>query len=369
MVEAARKSDRICQVGTQSRSNPGMREAIAYVHGGGIGKVSVAYGTCYKSRPSIGDIGRREGEQPVPKTMDYDLWCGPAKVIPPKRNNPKDKFGTVHYNWHWIWEYGNGDLGNQGVHEMDKARWGLNVGLPTSVVSAGGRFGYEDDGETANTQLCLFEYPGDAPDLRGPRAADQAVQGGRGRQHLHRRQGLRRLPELRQRGGVRPGRQRRQEVLRRRRPAPLRQLRQGRAQPQDRRTSTATSKRDTSRPRCATWPTSATGSAAKRRWRRRPSAFAAPEEAAEALGRMKDHLKENGVDLAKAKGRVGPKLAFDAKAEKFTGGEAGEANKMLTREYRKGFDINEASLTGNRAEREAHPLSRVGFVHVDRSCG
>jgi predicted dehydrogenase len=156
MTTAARKYKRICQVGTQSRSNPGMRDAIAFVKSGKIGKVDLAIGLCYKGRPSIGDTGIKSGEQPPPETMDYDLWCGPAPLKAPKR---KTKNGTVHYDWHWIWDFGNGDLGNQGVHEMDKARWGLGkTTMPASVFSAGGRFGYVDDGETANTQLCVFDY-------------------------------------------------------------------------------------------------------------------------------------------------------------------------------------------------------------------
>src|SRR5438445_67555 len=88
--------------------------------------------------------------------MDYDLWCGPAPLKMPHRNT---SFGTVHYDWHWTWDYGNGDLGNQGIHEMDKARWGLGKNeLPRSVVSVGGRFGYVDDGQTANTQICVYDY-------------------------------------------------------------------------------------------------------------------------------------------------------------------------------------------------------------------
>ncbi|HEY1186410.1 MAG TPA: Gfo/Idh/MocA family oxidoreductase [Gemmata sp.] len=156
MTAAARKYKRICQVGTQSRSNPGMRDAIAYVRGGKLGKVDLAIGLCYKPRGSIGDTGLKEGEQAPPKTMDYDLWCGPAPLTMPKR---KTKAGTVHYDWHWIWDFGNGDLGNQGVHEMDKARWGLGkTTLPDTAFSFGGRFGYVDDGETANSQFCLFGY-------------------------------------------------------------------------------------------------------------------------------------------------------------------------------------------------------------------
>lgn len=152
MVEAARKYNRICQTGTQSRSMPGMRQAIEYVRSGELGKVEIARGLCYKPRGSIGKVN---GEQPIPKTCDYDLWCGPAPKKPLRRKN-------LHYDWHWVWDYGNGDLGNQGIHEMDKARWGLGKNeMPKSVVSVGGRFGYVDDGETANTQICVFDY-GDA---------------------------------------------------------------------------------------------------------------------------------------------------------------------------------------------------------------
>src|SRR5262249_31126675 len=95
------------------------------------------------------------GPQPIPESINYDLWCGPAPVKPLMRKK-------LHYDWHWFWDYGNGDLGNQGIHEMDKARWGLGKNeLPRSVISVGGRFGYVDDGETANTQICVFDY-GDA---------------------------------------------------------------------------------------------------------------------------------------------------------------------------------------------------------------
>ena len=148
IVEAARKYNKMCQCGTQSRSNPGMRQAMDFIHQGGIGKVSLARGLCYKKRGSIGKV---DGPQTPPATCDYDLWCGPAPVKPLMRKR-------LHYDWHWQWDYGNGDLGNQGIHEMDKARWGLNKNeLPRSVVSLGGRWGYVDDGQTANTQVCVFD--------------------------------------------------------------------------------------------------------------------------------------------------------------------------------------------------------------------
>lgn len=152
IVESARKLGKICQTGTQSRSAKGMQDAIGYVRSGKIGTVKLAHGLCYKPRGSIGKVDK---ETPIPKTCDYNLWCGPAPMTPLMRKR-------LHYDWHWVWATGNGDLGNQGIHEMDKARWGLGkMELPKSVVSVGGRVGYVDDGETANTQVCFFDY-GDA---------------------------------------------------------------------------------------------------------------------------------------------------------------------------------------------------------------
>src|SRR6266481_6553718 len=149
IVEAARKYNRICQAGTQSRASKCIQEGIKYLHDGKLGKIHLARGLCYKRRQSIGKV---DGPQPPPATVDYDLWCGPAAKLPIMRKR-------FHYDWHWQWDYGNGDLGNQGIHEMDKARWGLGKDtLPLRAYSLGGRFGYEDDGETANTQLCFFDW-------------------------------------------------------------------------------------------------------------------------------------------------------------------------------------------------------------------
>lgn len=149
MVETARKLGKICQTGTQSRSNKGMREIIEYVHSGKLGKITLSKGFCYKPR---GTIGKSDGPCKIPEGLNVDLWIGPA----PSTTIVRKRF---HYDWHWFWAYGNGDLGNQGIHEMDKARWGLNKNeLPKRAFSFGGRFGYEDDGETANTQLCYFDW-------------------------------------------------------------------------------------------------------------------------------------------------------------------------------------------------------------------
>jgi len=148
MVETARKHKRICQTGTQSRSSRGMREAMAFLHEGQIGKVTLARGLCYKRRGSIG----AKGEYAVPEHIDIDLWTGPAPLAKLTRPN-------LHYDWHWQWPYGNGDLGNQGIHQMDLARWGLGVTeLSQGIVSYGGRLGYEDAGETANTQVVIHDF-------------------------------------------------------------------------------------------------------------------------------------------------------------------------------------------------------------------
>ena len=148
VVQAARKYNRICQTGTQSRSSPGLKSLMDFLHAGKIGDISVARGLCYKRRPSIGPRGVYD----VPPNVNYDLWCGPAPMGPLTR--PK-----FHYDWHWQWDFGNGDLGNQGIHQMDLARWGLGEkALAQSVFSYGGRFGYEDAGETANTQIVVHDY-------------------------------------------------------------------------------------------------------------------------------------------------------------------------------------------------------------------
>jgi predicted dehydrogenase len=147
-VEASRKYKRICQVGTQCRSNPGMRQFMEYVQSGKIGDVKVGRGLCYKRRDSIGP----KGEYEVPAAVNYNLWSGPAQILPVTRQR-------FHYDWHWIWAYGNGDLGNQGIHQMDLARWGLGVKeLCKATFSYGGRFAYEDAGETANTQVVVHDY-------------------------------------------------------------------------------------------------------------------------------------------------------------------------------------------------------------------
>jgi len=151
LVRAVKKYNRICQHGSQWRSNPGMLEAMKHLRDGTIGDVYMARALCYKWRASIG----RASEEPVPAGVNYDLWTGPAPLKPFTRNR-------FHYNWHWIWDTGNGEVGNQAIHEIDIARAGLGVGFPTSVSAMGGHFMFEDDQETPNTLNATFCF--DAPD-------------------------------------------------------------------------------------------------------------------------------------------------------------------------------------------------------------
>ena len=147
-LEQARvKYDRICQAGTQSRSNKATQEAIKYIQDGNIGKVLLARGLCYKRRKTIGHFE----DSPTPPGVAYDIWLGPAPARPFNKNR-------FLYEWHWNWDYGNGDVGNQGVHQMDIARWALGKQLPTSAIGLGGRFGYQDDGQTPNTMLSVADY-------------------------------------------------------------------------------------------------------------------------------------------------------------------------------------------------------------------
>jgi predicted dehydrogenase len=147
IIAAARKYNRIVQQGSQSRSSPALQEAVEKMRSGEFGEIYMARGLCYKWRDTIG----RTPASPVPTGVDYDLWTGPA----PKREFTKNRF---HYNWHWFWDTGNGDLGNQGIHEVDIARWGLGVTHPTKVSAIGGKFMFDDDQETPNTISASFEF-------------------------------------------------------------------------------------------------------------------------------------------------------------------------------------------------------------------
>jgi len=147
IIEAARKYNRIVQAGTQYRSDEGLAEAARYIHEGNLGKVLWGHVPWYERRGSIGKVAPH-----TPDWLDYDLYCGPAPVKPLRRKK-------LHYDWHWVWSTGTGDLGNSGIHAFDVCRWFAGYeGLPPRAICIGGRFGVDDAGETPNTQLTVLDY-------------------------------------------------------------------------------------------------------------------------------------------------------------------------------------------------------------------
>jgi len=327
-VEAARKYDRIVQHGTQNRSSDAWDRVVQAIASGTYGKLKVARALCYKKRDSIGI----KPDGTPPPELDYNLWQGPAQE---HAFNPN----YVHYNWHWFWDYGNGDIGNQGVHEMDKARWMIpGATLPKTVISLGGRFGYADQGQTPNTQVAMLDY-GDAQiifEVRGLKTDKfQGLDVGN-IAHLEAGtivrdqffpKGSAKGEPLPQTGSTRgPGggnhfanfiaavrsRQRSDlnaEILEGHYSAALCHLanisyRLGEAVSFDSKTK----------------------------------AFGDDKEAYETFARMEEHLSgTNGLKLAGQDYRLGRKLTIDAKTERFV--DDPEADKLLTRNYRAPFVV------------------------------
>jgi predicted dehydrogenase len=333
MQATARKYNKICQVGTQSRSNPGMREAIAYVESGKLGKVDLAIGLCYKPRGSIGKVSQPTAP---PASMDYDLWCGPAAKLPVMR-------AKLHYDWHWVWNTGCGDLGNQGVHEMDKARWGLGKdALPSTTLCAGGRFGYTDDGETANTQLALFDYVDSQLvfEVRGLKTDD--YKGAKVGNIWVGSKGYVVCPSYA--GGVAYDKD----------GAKVAEFKGGGDQHHFDNFVKAVRSRDYKdlNADIAEGHLSAAlchlANIAYRLGAERPigmgGAISTHKPTNEFFAAMMDHLKKNNVDPATAVGRVGA-ITLDPKTQKITACPStttlAKANAMLTREYRKGFELKE----------------------------
>ncbi|HEV3260804.1 MAG TPA: Gfo/Idh/MocA family oxidoreductase [Gemmataceae bacterium] len=329
VVEAARKYNRICQTGTQSRSTAGMREAMDFLRAGKLGKVKVARGLCYKSRPSI---GRTTKDQTPPKTVDYDLWIGPAPMKALHRQH-------LHYDWHWFWDYGNGDLGNQGIHQMDICRWGLGKDeLAKAVISFGGRFGYKDDGETANTQVCVFDY-GDSElifEVRGlPTGPLHRTRVGN---IFHCEDGYLvcsaedygnaavftpdwKKTQTFHKGGDHFGNF--VEAVRSRSPQFLNaDIHEGHLSSALCHLGNISYRLGTLQP-----------------FNKKSRAFGDDKEAYETFARVQEHLKDNAVPLESTDYRLGRRLTLDPKTETFVGDKDAEA--LLTRKYRKGFVVPE----------------------------
>ncbi|MEO6569326.1 MAG: Gfo/Idh/MocA family oxidoreductase [Opitutaceae bacterium] len=344
LVAAAAKYQRVVQCGTQIRSGEAMQEAVAFVRAGNLGKITAARGFCYKPRASI---GKTSGPQPIPASINYDLWTGPAPLTPPRRNSPEK--GPIHYDWHWINAYGNGDIGNQGIHQMDVARWFLGEsGLPRHTLSVGGRLGYEDDGETPNTQAIVHDYA-TAPLIFEVRGLP-SVTGGR---EMDKYRGVSVGNVIDCEGGYvstnsyfaatafdRDGKVVKEfkgtdrqmqnfiDVIRSRKIAQLYgPVKEGHI------SSALCHVGNISH---LIGKTAAPGVILEK--------VKGNAMMAEAYGRMTEHLKANGVDLSKTPATLGMPLALDPAKERFIGEGAAVANALLTRQYRAPYVV--PNLTG-----------------------
>ncbi len=324
MVTAANRYNKIVQVGTMNRSRPAVQAAIKFIRDGGIGKVYMARGLCFKPRPSIGkypDGPMAPGEEyklnleasdtePTYDAaylgkVDYNLWLGPAAERPFNRNR-------FHYNWHWHWDYGNGDTGNQGPHQFDIARWGLGKNEhPVKVSSMGGYYGPESSQETPDTQTSLFEY------------ADGAVLEFATRGQYTNAEGEQTIGNLfyGTEGWVWvDGNGRKWQSYRGRKDEP------GPGSPAE----TTDSGSGGSDPRVLT-------SIETPHYRNFIDALRAGDPKILTCDVLEGHLSSTLPHLANISYRVGRGLQFDGKTERFVNDK--EADALLTREYRKGFEI------------------------------
>jgi predicted dehydrogenase len=325
-VEAARKHQRVVQHGTQQRSSGGTARVIEAIKSGQLGKLLVSRGLCYKPRKSIG----RHPPTPAPNEVDFNLWTGPAPQQPHHKN-------LVHYNWHWFWDFGNGDIGNQGVHEMDAARWAIpGATLPKSVISLGGRFGYSDQGQTPNTQVAVFDF-GETKlvfEVRG--LPTEGLRGEKVGNVFHLEAGTivggRFYPKDSDKPAALP------KVEAKRGPGGgnfgnfIAAVRSRKADDLNADILEGHYSSALCHLANVSYRLGAGGPVDKTK-----SLLSGDKDAAEAVERMKEHLAQNGVALAGLDCRVGRRLAFDPRTERFVGDD--EANKLLTRDYRKPFVV------------------------------
>jgi len=332
-VNAARKYGRIVQTGTQGRSSGAWWEAWDWLKQGNLGKIKVSRALCYKRRDSIGKV---DGPQPIPRGIDYDLWCGPAAKLPLMRSR-------LHYDWHWVWNTGNGDLGNQGIHQMDVARWAIGkMELAPRVMSIGGRLGYVDDGETANTQMVVLDYGGPRIifEVRGlPERA------GSGTMDRLKGQSIGNIIECE--GGYIAGDQAFDRAGK-----PMRKFTGEGFRGGDHFANFIDAVRsrrvsDLNADILEGHLSSALchlGNISYRLGKRSDpeevrAAVARDATALETLDRMEEHLARNGVDIKASRLTVGPPLRFDPKRERFIGNR--QADAMLRRDDRPGFRVPE----------------------------
>jgi predicted dehydrogenase len=323
MVEAARKHKRIVQFGNQSH---GCQTGKMRLEMGDLGKILVVQSSLNRMRTSIGKV---PGPQPVSESIDYDLWTGPAPLEPLRRKN-------LHYDWHWVWPTGTGELGNNGVYPLDACRLALGQGtLPRGVMSIGGRFLFDDDGQTPNTQLALFQYdPGamilfelrNLPSQKGPKTLPTRMRCQRGESKLPGPSG-----KSGDTGGFSAHKGHLYNFL-----SAVRSRRVGdlRADVLEGHLSTALVHMANISYRLGTPHSPAEA---------REALTPRGGDAVEALLRCQEHLAANGVDWSKAKFVVGPWLEMDPQKEQFVGEAklAARANQLLRPPYRKPFVVPE----------------------------
>jgi len=333
-VDLARKHNRIVQHGTQSRSSAAFAEVVEVVRSGKLGRLLVARGLCYKRRDNSGGMVPSIRPVDAPGQLDFNLWTGPAPSRPYHEN-------LVPYRWHWFWDFGNGDIGNQGVHEMDKARWGIaGATLPRSVVCVGGRFGPSDQGQTPNTQIAVFDY-GQTQlifEVRGLSTQNYRGQGVGNIFHLEEGTiaGTTFYPRNSTTSAPLP------RVESRRGPGGGDHFANFIAAVRSRRTA------DLNADILEGHYSSALCHLANISYRLgtdvafnpRTRAFGENQEAYETLARMEEHLRGNQLKLQEMRYRVGRRLTLDAKSESIV--NDAQASRLLTRENRAGFTVNNA---------------------------
>jgi len=350
MVDAARKYNRIVQADLDQRSNEALHKAIEYIQQGNLGKIVLVRGFCYKRRKSMGKVS---GPQKVPESIDYNLWCGPTPMVPLMRRN-------LHYDWHWVWATGCGEIGNNGPHQLDVCRWVLGLtGLPRRVMSIGGRFGYDDDGETPNTQIAFYDCE-PAPiiyEVRGlpTEAAASAMDVYRARSNT----GV-----VMQSGRAGPGPNTgvvvqcengyvdlNARIAYDNNGSKIKQFSGKNLGPQANFIKAVRSRKineariDILQGHLST-ALCHMGNISQRLGKQSPpeqikEMLVGDTESSEAFGRFQEHLRANGVNLTNTPAVLGPWLTMDSKKEKFIGRFAKQANLFLIRNYRKPFVVPE----------------------------
>jgi len=340
LTAASKKYNKVLQTGMQCRSLKANIDAIEFTRSGGIGEIKFARGLCYKRRAAICPLGEYE----VPATVDYDLWSGPAPIMPLTRER-------FHYDWHWQRLYGNGDMGNQGPHQADIARWHLGIErYPNSVITYGGRLGYQaeksdenyvDAGDTANTEVSIFDY-GDkcmvfetrgleTPDLKGVKIG-VIVYGSEG-YLIQKEYNYSIAFDLE--GNI------------------TKEFRGGGDQDHYKNFIDAVVKGDpeavTATARCGALSAGLShlgnisyylgekNKVSAGELRKQLAGVKSLDDNEKTLDQTLEHLTANGVDLAKTPLSLGPTLKFDPEKEVFI--DNAEANKMLTREYREPYVV------------------------------